>query len=147
MKNKEVRKILDNLNKEISERKVKFDIVIKKEMDNYKGKYFKNKEEDDVKLSVFFVSGEYWDNAIDYVRSFYCESESFGWWQIDEEMNLEYSLYDLSKLEEAEEITEKEYLEIREIIVNKAKEKEIEKLKNKYEEKKEFVKSSKGEKK
>ena len=139
----EVKKVLEKLDKEIREKQSKYVSLIKSLMDDFKGKYFKDKEEGVVKVSIFYIEETKWDNDIEYKKCFYCEDEeNNSWWRVDEQHCFEYVIYDLDKLIEAEEITEEEYNKLKIEIINKSKNKELEKISKKYLELKKEVRNS-----
>jgi hypothetical protein len=128
--------ILDKLNKlsaEIGVKQQEYDNLLRKEMDKFKGKFFKKIEQAKVvKIHVYKIETTYWDNAIDYTRSFYCKDEQGSWFEIDEKLNFNYDYYDLKTIMNDEEITEFEYNALREDIIKQVRSDELDKIKNKY---------------
>ena len=125
---------LNKLNQEIAKKNNERDTLLHKEMDKFKGKFFQNKKDGVVKISIFKVETTYWSNAIDYTRCFYCNDDMSSWWEIDKQSNLSYEEYDLEKLQEAEEISQDKYNEIRDVIIEQVRKDEIEKIRIKYDE-------------
>ena len=127
MKSKEFYK----LEHKISTDKSNCKIGIRKEMDDYKGKFFIVNELDDiVRISILKVNTEQrFSNVFGYVRCFFCKNkDGHSWWQLDEDMDLEHGAYDLEKLENTKEISENQYISLRNKIVKKIKEYRKEKL-------------------
>lgn len=123
---------LDKINQEITQKQKERHNIIHSEMDKFKGKFFQNKKEGVIKISIFKVETKYWSNAIDYVRCFYCQDDYNSWWKIDEKLNFEYDEYNLFKLQEAEEISQGEYEKLRDVIIEQARQDEIDKIRIKY---------------
>ena len=125
---------LDQLHQEIAQKQKERYDILHKEIDRFKGKFFQDKKDDVVKISIFKVETTYWSNAIDYVRCFYCQDDKSSWWQIDEKMNFEYEEYDLKKLQESEEIPQEEYERLRDVIIEQVRHDEFDKIRIKYNE-------------
>ncbi len=127
---------LDALNTKINQLTKQYNKLLIAEIDEYKGKFFKKKVEKVVKVSIFKVSTKYWSNAVDYEDCYYCEdlNNNYQWGEIDRKRNFEYERHDLQKLQEAEEITEKEYNKIRKDIMTKLYKIELKKVTKKFDE-------------
>jgi len=120
---------LNQLKQEITQKEKEVYNILHKEINKFKGKFFKNKEDKIVKISIFKVKTTDWSNVIDYVRCFYCKDKHNSWWEIDEKMNFEYTEYDLEKLKEAIEISKDEYEKKRNVLIEQARKDEIDKIK------------------
>ncbi len=125
---------LNQLNQEIAQKEKEVYDILHREIDKFKGKFFKHKKEKVVKISIFKVETKEWSNALDYVRCFYCQDDKSSWWQIDEKLNFEYKEYDLEKLQEAEEISQDEYERLRDVIIEQVRKDEVDKIRIKYNE-------------
>lgn len=125
---------LYQLNQEIAQKEKEMNDILHKEIDKFKGKFFKHKKEKVVKISIFKVETKNWSNAIDYVRCFYCQDEKGSWWKIDEKLNFEYKEYDLEILKKAIEISQDEYEKKRDVIIEQVRKDEVDKIRIKYNE-------------
>jgi len=125
---------LNQLNQEIVQKEKEVYDIIHREIDKFRGKFFKNKEEKIVKISIFKVETTSWDNAVEYTRCYYCQDERGSWWKIDEKQDFEYKEYDLEKLKEATEISQDEYEKKRDVIIEQARHDEVDKIRIKYNE-------------
>jgi len=125
---------LNQLRKEILKKESERHDILHREIDKFKGKFFKNKKEDVVKISIFKVETTNWDNAVESTRCYYCQDERGSWWKIDEKQDFEYSEYDLEKLQEAIEISQDEYEKSRDVVIEQARHDEVDKIRIKYNE-------------
>lgn len=125
---------LNQIHREIAKKEKERHDILHREIDKFKGKFFKNKEEDVVKISIFKVETTNWDNAVEYTRCYYCQDERGSWWKIDDKQDFEYSEYDLEKLKEAIEISQDEYEKKRDVIIEQARHDEVDEIRIKYNE-------------
>lgn len=121
-------KKLNQLHNKMKESTKEYYNLFHKEMNKFKERFFKLDEGDVVKISILKVLNEDWDNCMSYIRCYYCKDKYGSWHKIDEKQDFKYEMYDLEKLKQAEEIDREEYQRLRELIIEKVNNEELEKL-------------------